>query len=173
MKDELKTKKIALNGVLGALAVVCLLLADILPTNKISLYALSSFFISVSIIEGGARSGWLFYMSTSLLSLIIVPDKLMVIPYILFFGTYGIIKFYIERLRRVAVEYILKFAYFNACIVIIVAGASALLEELSALGLPWYLLLTVAEVVFFIYDIVYTMIINYYKNKIRGKLKLS
>lgn len=173
MKDGLKTKKIALNGVLGALAVVCLLMADILPTNKISLYALSSFFVSVAIIEGGIGSGWLFYLSTGLLSLILVPDKVMVVPYILFFGIYGIVKFYIEKLERISLEYILKFVYFNACAAIILVGASALLDEMPVLKFPWYLLLAGAEIVFFIYDIVYTMFINYYKNKIRSKLRLS
>ncbi len=172
MSGSLKAKSIALNGVLGALAVVCMLLANILPTNTISLYALSSFFISISIIEGGIRAGWVFYMATSLLSLIIVPDKLTLIPYVIFFGIYGIVKFYIEKLNRIVIEYISKFVYFNICVIIVFTAADRLLEAVPSVKLPWGILIAAAEIVFFIYDIVYTMFINYYRNKIRAKLKL-
>jgi hypothetical protein len=173
MKGSLKTRSIALNGVLGALAVVCLLLADFLPTNTISLYALSSFFVSIAIVENGVRAGWIFYIATGLLSLIIVPDKMILIPYVLFFGMYGIVKFYIEKLRRIVIEYILKFIYFNACAAVIYAAAASLLAGLPVMKLSWWILIAAAEAVFFIYDIVYTMFINYYRTKIRAKLRLG
>lgn len=82
----LKSRNIALNGILGALAVICLLLADVMPVSKISLYVLSSFFVSVVIIEGSVKSGWIFYAATSILGSIIVPDKISMVPYALFFG---------------------------------------------------------------------------------------
>ncbi len=166
-----KTKQLALNGILGALAVICLLLANILPTNRISLYALSSFFVSISIIENGIKAGWIFYFATSLLSLIVVPDKLGIVPYVIFFGLYGIIKFYIERLDRLVLEYILKFLFFNACAGIAVVTLSRLFEFKLPEAFPLWLLIIGAEVVFLIYDLVYTLFINYYKEKIRAKLK--
>ena len=165
-----KTKRLALNGILGALAVICLLLANILPTNRISLYALSSFFISISIIENGIRAGWIFYGATSLLAFIIVPDKLSIVPYVIFFGLYGIIKFYIERLDRLVLEYILKFLFFNVCAGIAAAALSRLFEFKLPEALPLWLLIVGAEVVFFIYELVYTLFINYYRDKIRAKL---
>ena len=79
----MKAKIIALNGILGALAVVCLLLATIMPTGRISLYALSSFFIAVSIMESGIKAGWLF-AATSLAGFIVVPEKLALAPYVVF-----------------------------------------------------------------------------------------
>jgi hypothetical protein len=167
-----KTKKIALNGILGAVAVICLLLAVIMPTSRISLYALSSFFVAVSIIESGARAGWLFYAATSLLTLIIVPDKLGIVPYAIFFGLYGIIKFYIEKLDRIVLEYILKFAFFNACMGIATWVARDLFGFAVSSKLPWWVLIIALEVVFFIYDYVYTLFVAYYKDKLRPKLKL-
>jgi hypothetical protein len=166
-----KTKRLALNGILGAIAVICLLLANILPTNRISLYALSSFFVSISVIENGIKAGWIFYAATCMLSFIVLPDKLGVIPYAIFFGLYGIVKFYIERLNRLVLEYILKFVYFNACVGIAIAALNGFFRyELSA-ALPIWLLVIAAEVVFFIYDFVYTLFINYYRNKLRAILK--
>jgi hypothetical protein len=173
MKDNsLNTRKIALNGILGALAVICLLLATILPNNRLSFYALSSFFIAISIIESGIKAGWLFYAATSLLSLIIVPEKLGLVPYVIFFGIYGLVKYFIEKLGKLAVEYVLKFLYFNVCTGIALVSVSKLFGYNLTAKLPWWLLIIALEIVFFIYDFVYTLFINYYRDKLKPRLKL-
>lgn len=169
--SSFNTKKIALNGILGALAVVSLLLAVIIPTNTLSFYALSSFFISVTIIESGIRAGWMFFVSTSLLSLIIVPDKLILVPYVVFFGIYGIVKYYIEKLNKLALEYVLKFIYFNLCAGIAVVTVSQLFNTALVSRLPWWLLVIALETAFFVYDYVYTLFISYYRDKLRPRLK--
>jgi hypothetical protein len=165
--DALKTKKIALNGILGALAVICLILASILPTNRISLYALSSFFVAVSIIESGVKAGWIFYVTTSLLALIIIPEKLGIIPYVVFFGMYGIVKYYIERLNKAVIEYVIKFIYFNICVMIAFFTVRELFSINVSTSLSWWILIILLEVIFFLYDFVYTLFINYYRSKLR------
>ena len=172
MKNQsLNTKKIALNGILGALAVICLLLATILPTNRLSLYALSSFFIAIVIVEYNSMAGWLFYASTSLLALIIVPEKLGLVPYVIFFGIYGLVKYYIEKLDKLVIEYVLKFLYFNICAGIVLISVSKLFGYVLTAKLPWWLLVIALEIVFFIYDYVYTLFIDYYRKKIKPRLK--
>jgi len=165
-----KAKRIALGGILGALAVVCVFLATVLPTNRLSLYALGSFFISVIILENGIKAGWVFYAATSIVSLAVIPEKTGVIPYIAFFGAYGVIKLYIEKLRKIAVEWALKLVYFNACLA---AGALAA-KELFGIGLsasvPYGLLTAALEIAFIIYDYVYTLFINYYRTRLRPRL---
>jgi hypothetical protein len=168
--DSLKTKKIALNGILGALAVICLVLATLLPTNKISLYALSSFFVAVSIIESGVRTGWVFYVATSLLALIIVPNKLGIVPYALFFGAYGIAKYYIEKIDKIMIEYIIKLIYFNICLGVAVLTVSELFDYSMPMKLQGWLLIIILEIVFLVYDIVYSLFLNYYREKIKPKL---
>lgn len=170
-KYTAKTKLIALNGILGALAVICLLLATVMPTGRISLYALSSFFISVSIMESGIKAGWLFYAATSLVGLIIVPEKLALVPYVVFFGFYGIAKHYIEKIGRIIIEYIIKYMYFNACLGAAFLTAREFIGAAEA-KLPWWILAVVFEIVFFLYDFVFTLFINYYNEKLRPKLKI-
>jgi len=143
-----------------------------LPTNKLSLYTLSSFFIAVIIIESGVMAGFSFFAATGLLSIIIVPEKTAVIPYLIFFGLYGIVKFYIEKLKKVVFEYILKFLYFNISIAVVWFTVSSLFELVLPEGMPWWILVVAAEIVFFIYDIVYTLFIKYYREKLRPRLKL-
>ena len=116
MNNRINARRIALSGVLGALAVVCLFLAAYLPAGRMGFYTISSFFCGIIIIEFGGRAGWAFYTASSLLSLILVPDKLGIIPYIFFFGIYAIIKYYIEKLDNMLPEILLKLAFFNLCL---------------------------------------------------------
>jgi len=167
-----KTYKMALSGILGALAVICLFLATVLPTSRLSFYALSSFFISIVIIETGTKAGWLFYIATSLLSVILVPNKLEIIPYVIFFGIYGIIKYHIEKINKLIVEYILKFTYFNLCMAAAVLFIRQVFIESIKIQLPWWLIIAAFEVVFLVYDLAYTMFIAYYKDKLRKRIRL-
>lgn len=166
------TKKIALNGILGALTLICLFLAAILPTNRLAFYALSSFFISIAIIESGIKAGWLFYAATALLALIILPEKLGLVPYVIFFGFYGIAKYYIERLNKLIPEYIIKFAYFNLCLGIAWLLIRQLFVAEITVKLPWFVIVIALELIFLIYDLVYTMFIAYYRDKLKNKLRL-
>jgi hypothetical protein len=168
-----KTSRIALGGILGALAVICLFLAVVLPTNRLAFYALSSFFSSIIIIESGIKSGWVFYAATAMLSAIIIPDKIGIIPYLIFFGIYGIIKFYIERMNRIVVEYILKYVYFNICIAIAILLIKQFFVQSITVAIPWWAVILLLELVFLLYDYVYTLFIAYYRNKLKNKLRIG
>ena len=170
--NSINTKGMALSGILGALAVISLFFAAILPTSRLSLYVLSSFFISIIIIEYGIKPGWLFYVATSLLSVVLIPDKLGIIPYIIFFGIYGIVKVYIEKINKIVLEYFLKFAYFNICLFVAVYFIKNVFLENITVKLPWWLIIIALEIVFLIYDYVYTMFIAYYREKLKKILRI-
>ena len=160
-------KSTAISGILAALVVITLYAESVIPTAKLSLYALSSFFVAIIIIEGGGRAGWLFYLVTSLLVLIIVPDKVGLMPYFVFFGVYGILKFYIEKMHRIVPEYVLKLAYFNICLILALFIIKNLLAVNISSSVPLWLLIISLEVVFLIYDYVYTLFIQFYLEKIK------
>jgi len=167
------TKKVVLNGIISAIVVLCLFFAAIMPTGKLSFYALSSFFVSVIIIEYGTKSGWFFYILTNLVAFILIPDKIRIIPYTVFFGAYGIIKYYIEKLNNIVLEYIIKYIYFNACL----AAAVILFKEIIAdnaitadIKFPLWAGIILLEVIFILYDYVYTLFIQYYRQKLKRYL---
>lgn len=164
------SKKVTLSGLLLALVVITLFLATVSPVNEMSLYALSSFFVSVVIIELGIKAGWAFYAASCLLSLII-PNKVALIPYIVFFGLYGIVKFYIEKLSKLALEYILKLIFFNIFVAVTVLYLNQLIPEGFQRYSMWALILA-AELVFVIYDYAYTLFIQYYRHRIRNRLRM-
>lgn len=172
MNSIANAKRLALGGILTALTLITLYAESVLPTSKLSLYALSSFFVSAIVIESGIKSAWAFYIASSMLALIIIPDKIAVIPYMAFFGVYGIVKFYIEKLQNLISEFILKIAYFNLCLLFATLLIKEFFLDKLSIAFPWWMLIVVLEVVFLVYDYVFTLFIQYYNKRIRTVLKL-
>ena len=167
VKKSFSPKVLALSGIFLALTVIVLYAESLAPTGRLSLYVLSSLLVSLLVVESDIRAGWLFYFSSSLLAFLIVPDKLALVPYFAFFGLYGIVKCYAERPNDIALEYILKYAYFNLCLVLAFFLVKEFFMEQVVIRLPWWLLVIVLEIVFFLYDYVYSLFIQYYRRRRR------
>ncbi len=170
---SVQSKVIVLSGIFLALTVIILYVESIAPTGRLSLYALSSVFVSILIVESGIKPGWLFYLSSSLVSFIIVPDKLALVPYIVFFGLYGIVKYYAERQKYIWLEYTIKFLYFNLCVVLAYFIIKNLFTIQMKFNLHWWLIIIALQIFFFLYDYVYSLIIQYYRKRLRRILKSS
>lgn len=162
------TKDIALGGILIALTIITLYAKTVIPTAKLSLYALSSFFVSIIVIESGIGMGWTFYVATSCISFFLIPDTIGLIPYFIFFGNYGIIKCYIERLDRLVIEYILKIIYFNLSMGLgyFLLNRFANIESIPKNPMVLLIILGL-QVVFIVYDYIYTLLIGYYRRRIK------
>lgn len=171
MNNNKRVKSITLSGILLAFTVICVFLAANLPTSKLSLYAISSLFIAVIIIEFSTKAGWAFYLASSILSVVLIP-RLEVIPFIVFFGVYGLIKLYIERLHSRVLEYILKLVYFNICLVLALVFLKELIMEGVNLSYSIYIIAGLLELVFLVYDYVYTLFIRFYVSQLKPKLKI-
>lgn len=171
MNNKQRVKSITLSGILLAFTVICVFLAATLPTSRLTLYAVSSLFVAVIIIEVGAKSGWAFYIASSILSVILVP-RLEVIPFVVFFGLYGLIKLYIEKLNSRVLEYVLKLIYFNICLVLGLFFLKELILDGVKLSAPVYIVAALLELVFLVYDYVYTLFIRFYASKLKPKLKI-
>jgi uncharacterized membrane protein YedE/YeeE len=165
-QQRLRIKTTALGGIMLALSVVTLFLASFVPGFELTLYAVSSLYTAVMIMETRVKGGGLFYIASSILALLLVPNKAAVLPYLFFFGLYGIVKFYIEKIRKQPVEIILKLIFFNASI-----GSGILLFKAAFLGnihLPEYsniLLVLGAQPLFLLYDYIFTLLIAFYKKR--------
>ena len=163
-----RTQNIAIGGICLAGSVLAVFLASIVPGVELTLYAVSSLFVAVMIIEAGMRGGWMMYSGTILLCLILIPNKLVLIPYIFFFGLYGIIKYYAERNQHPAIQLVVKAAVF-----LLVFGIGYLFFrelffgniELPDFPLPVLVLAGLAFL--FLYDFVFTQIIQIYRKRIR------
>ncbi|MDS1030275.1 hypothetical protein RDV78_07240 [Bacillota bacterium LX-D] len=166
-KRSSKGRRIALSGILASFVLLSLYLASLLPTNKLFFYGLSSVFSAIMILEFGASAGWFFYLGTGLLAAVFLPDKFKVFPYIVFLGHYGIWKWYIESLRNLYLEIILKSCVFNLALL----GTYYLAKELLWAEVPikidlrWLWLAW--QGIFFVYDYALTVVINFYQKRIK------
>ncbi len=117
MKAMSNTAKTAVGGMMVALSVIILL-----PTMFTSLvYALPAFAGMITmfcVVELGKKWAFGVYAAAAIISLLVIPNKEAVVMYVAFFGYYPIIKAILESKMPRVVEYILKFAVFNAAVVI-------------------------------------------------------
>ncbi|HEY8500682.1 MAG TPA: hypothetical protein VIL89_08690 [Clostridia bacterium] len=164
------SKKIAVAGILTALSVAALFLENILPTGKLGFYVFAGFLLSVVIMECGVLFGWISFVASSLLAFLLVPEKTAVIPYVLFFGIYSLVKSHIEKLNRIAVELVLKFVFFNAALFIMWKIALMFIPGNFFEILPVFVIIILLEILFFAFDWIFTLWIKFYQEKLRPKI---
>lgn len=169
-----QTMKVAYGGILTALSIALMFLTGLVPFATYALPAIAGVLLISAVIELG--TGWAvgIYIATSLLSIIVAPDKEAAVMYIVLFGYYPILKKYFERIKLRVVEWIGKIALFNVAIissglfVFFVMG----IQEDEILG-QWYIpvLLILGNFMFIMYDIAISRLINLYYFRIAPHIK--
>ena len=163
MNQSKYSRSVATTGIFLALSMVTLFVATFIPGIELTLYAISSFYVAFIMIEVGARAGWLFYVATVLLSALIVPNKAGLIPYAMFFGIYGIAKYYIERLNKLPLEIPLKLIFFNISFGIgIIFFRELFLGTIQVPDLALPIIIIGAQLFFLLYDYIFTLVIGFY-----------
>ena len=156
------SKKVAYSGILLGVHTILLILINIIPMNTLFIMGISSLIISIIIMEFGPKSGVVFYLASIILSFLVINNKAQWVLYNLTFGVYGLIKYIIEQDRSIYLEYILKIIFANMLLMItyfILRGFIYI--QINILTILAF------QVVFMIYDSVYTKFIDYYETKIR------
>ncbi len=163
--------RVSLTAMFAAMSLLFLYLAAILPTMRLAMFFLSSIFIMGLIVEEELGLAFLMYVTVSALGMLfLMPHIVYVLPYVIFFGHYGIGKYYIEmRIKDKVVRYIVKLLYYNVALVLIYLVARAALAEMLD-ALPIWALILVAEAAFVVFDYVFTKVTAYYFNNIRRYL---
>jgi hypothetical protein len=164
------SKKIAVAGILTALSAAALFLENIFPTGKLGFYVFAGFLLSVVIMECGILFGWISFAASSLLAFLLVPEKTAVVPYFLFFGIYSLVKSHIEKLNRIVVELVLKFVFFNAALFILWKIALLFIPQRFFEILPVFVIIVLLEILFFVYDWIFSLWIQFYQEKLQPKI---
>ena len=169
--DKINSRELTLGAIITVLSLLILLLTSILVTSKVFLVCLASFLISILIIETKVNTAVISYVSTVILSVILVPNKLIVAPYVLFFGYYGITKYYIEKINKLSIEYILKLLNFNIYVFLNYKLLTVFIKDNIKLPLTTGIIIIGLQVFFLVYDYVFSLFISYYRQKIQRHLK--
>lgn len=147
--------KIALGGMLGALALVIMSLGGLIPVATYVCPAMCTLLCGVVLRMCGRRIAWAWYGCVAILSVLIGPDKEAAAVY-LFLGYYPILKPWFDRLKA---GWLLKAIYFNAAIAVLYTaliylfGMTQLLTEYWEFGvLGLLLMLILGNITFFLLD---------------------
>ncbi|ONI39864.1 hypothetical protein AN396_07385 [Candidatus Epulonipiscium fishelsonii] len=158
----MRTKDLALGGILTALTVIILYVSTFMPTSTLTLYGIASIITIIAYIRGSLKVGILVYVSSSILCSMFLPPQIYLM-YILFFGHYGILKGLIEGLNRIILEWVLKLLVFNAC-VFLGAFLFKVILSINVFEQGFIFQLVIGQVVFVVYDYALTLGIDgYYK----------
>lgn len=160
------SKKIAYSAILLAVNLILLILINIIPMNTLFLMGLASLPISIIILEYGPKSGLIFYIASVLLGFIVINNKFQWVLNTFTFCGYGLIKYFIERDRPIYIEYLFKIAFANIAMFIVYM----ILRQFIYIPINLIIILTF-EVLFIVYDNVYSLFIEYYDTKLKRILK--
>lgn len=170
--------KIAVCGLVSALSISLMFLSAVIPASTYACPALAGIVLVVLMIEFGPKWALSAYAATALVTFFLVPDKEAVINFVMFLGFYPILKGMIERPKSKILQWILKFALFNVCII------AAFLISVNILSIPKEsfnvggvylpsLFLLVGNAVFLLYDLALTRVVSRYIKTWRKKLKFD
>jgi hypothetical protein len=164
-----KSIRVAFCGIMTALCTVLMFFTSFIPTATYALPALAGVLLIAVVIELGVSWAWSVYGAVSVLSLLIAGDKQAAMLFVIFFGYYPILKATIEKIPRKSVCYLLKFAVFNASMIIAfflsiwVLGVPEDSFTLFGVYLP-FIFLIAGNLVFLLYDYaVSSLIVTYYQ----------
>ncbi len=165
------TYRLSVGAMFLALTLICLYLTSVLPVMTLSLYFISSLFVIPLLTENEPGLALVMAAAASLLSLLLVPNFLLVLPYVFLFGHYGVAKYYFEKGRKKRKVLIQKLLYFNAGLALIYFVCFQIVAGEWLSSLAWYWLLLIAQPVFFLYDWLYSKIGQLYYIRLRKFLK--
>lgn len=158
------TRRIAAAGMLSALATVVMLLTGLFESFDLAAAFLGGIVISVALIELGTGYAFAVCLVTSLISSVIMPNKLICIEFIGFAGWYPIVKKYIQRIRPSLLRIAAKALLFACAVVPVV------MFELIGMINAWYVYVF-AMLSLFLYDVTLQYFSVFYINKIQNKIK--
>lgn len=175
-----RTKKLTVSALIAAVCVICLALSLVIPRVTLSLAALAGIFPAALVMVCGYAWAAGAAATAALLALLLLPDKTAGIWFLFFFGHYPIWKALIEGLQakigKPWLGWALKLLGFAVCMALLYF----LFGKLFAAGIPYafseysagpYILVIALLLAFVVYDIAFSILINWFRIKILPKLQ--
>lgn len=168
------SKVIAYSGVATALSVVMLFLGSIFWVLGYTMPLVAGLVMIILLDSISQKSALLTFISTSIISFILLNDKECVLLYILFFGYYPLIRDKINDIKPKFLSYLLKFITFNAAMVLtqvlcVYVFGIPFDDMLGKWGIVLFVLCL--NLVFVVFDKLYTLLLRLYRIKLKKKVE--
>ena len=162
----MKAKEITFGGIMVALGVLVLYFTTVIPINTLALLTLASCLIPITILRSNLKLGTMVYVATSFISFFILPINYFLM-YALFFGVYGLIKYFIEKIGTMPIEIVIKLIFFNIILFLLISFLNSFMVDLK-INLPMWQFIIASEICFLVYDYAITIIISWYIKKFKN-----
>ena len=169
MNKNSPAKRLALASVLSALCFLLLFAGSIITVMDLSAAALASLVVVVAVIEVGSFYPYLIWLVTSVLGLLLLPDKFGSLVFLCFAGYYPMLKSALERFTPIF-AWIFKILSFNIALSAILALAKFVFFIDDTSLTFSFLVYGVCNVVFILFDIALSRLLTLYFLKIRSKI---
>lgn len=176
MRD--KSYRVALGGIISALCLVSMFLAGIISPLYLLLPLLAGVLLLIIVEEVSVSWALVTYLSVSLLSLFITADKEAALIFIMLFGHYPILRFFLQKIKLKPLRLLLKLAVFNMCAVgffyvtVYVFGIKQMIEDMDDFGRYGAIaLLGFCNIIFLLYDFNLDIVYGAYIRRIMPKFK--
>lgn len=170
--------RVALGGIVSALCLTAMFFAGIMPALYLLLPMIAGVLMMIIAVEVSTGWAWLTYTAVGLLSLFITFDKEAALIFIMLFGHYPILKFYIDRIQVRFFRRIIKFVVFNICVLsyffvtVYIFGLDQMLEEFDEIGrYGAYIMLGLCNIIFVLYDINLDACHHLYRTKLMPRFR--
>ena len=168
------SKVIAYSGVATALSVVMLFLGSIFWVLGYTMPLVASLVMIILLDSISQKSALLTFVSTSIISFILLNDKECVLLYVLFFGYYPLIRDKINDIKPKSLSYLLKFVSFNAAMVLtqilcVYVFGIPFDDMLGKWGIVVFALRL--NLVFAVFDKLYTLLLRLYRIMLKKKVE--
>lgn len=172
-----QSRKLALTGMLCALAVCVMMLGNLIPLATFCCPALAGLMLIPVFVECGEKASLCAYVVIALLSLILSPDKESALLF-LFLGYYPVLRWRVSQIRSALLRVLAKLAAVNLAAAltylcgVYAFGLSQIAAEYRAMGLTLGIAtLVIANVTMLIYDRLLVIMTGVYVNRLRKKFK--
>jgi hypothetical protein len=163
--EMMKARHITLPAMLAAVSLVLMLLSGTMDTGKLGTLVLLSLLPVILIHEGWMLPAAASYGAVFLLSLVLVPDKVLSLAYGLFFGPFAFLWYALKKVRRTVPRLLLAVIAFNAVWLV----GLYLVQSLWS-GMPFVWVYLAGQPIFIAYFFLYGFAVKYYQNIWAGKI---
>lgn len=168
------SKIIAYSGVATALSVVMLFLGSLIWVLAYTMPLIASLIMIVLLNSISQKSAILTFVSTSVISFILLSDKECLLLYVLFFGYYPLIRDKINDIKPKFLSVLLKYLTFNASMILtqilcVYVFGIPFDDMLGKWGIVIFIICL--NLVFAVYDKLYDLLLKLYRIKLKKKVE--
>lgn len=165
------TRRLAFSAIIAALSVVFLYIGCLTSVLDLSSAALCALLTMLVVVEVGQKFAWLTVAVAGVLSLLLLPDKLVAVEYLFLGGIYPILKAVLEKLPY-WFAWLAKLSTLDSMLLITIALSKLVFTAGDEYFDLTAITMLLGTLFFILYDVTLSTCITAYITRLRKRLGL-